>query len=30
VPFLAEIIFRDKKEVMKFDPFSGYLLEAEE
>lgn len=30
VPFFAEIIFRDKKEVMKFDPFSGYLLETEE
>ena len=30
VPFLAKIRFRGESSELKFDPFSGYLLEQEE
>lgn len=30
IPFSAEIQFRDEKKELKFDPFSGYILKAEE
>lgn len=30
VPFYAEIDFRDEKQKMEFDPFSGYVLKSKE
>jgi hypothetical protein len=30
VPFSVEINFRDNKQVMDFDPFSGYVLKSKE
>ncbi len=29
IPFLAEIQFREEKQVLEFDPFSGYILKEE-
>ena len=30
VPFSVVIDFRDKKQVLEFDPFSGYVLKSKE